>query len=105
MQRFERIAHSFRSARQRILATHYDEVAILALTEDTPAALVKQVLDTCRALRAARPKPGKDLAFSLATGLVLTKQAQRLGDAGSLPALNMLRNVQALLDAQAAAAG
>jgi hypothetical protein len=104
VQRFERIAHSFRSERQRILTSHYDEVAILALTEDTPATLVQRVLDTCRALRAARPKPGKDLAFSLAAGLVLAEQARRLGEAGSLPALSMLQSVQAILDAQAAAA-
>ncbi len=104
VQRFERIAHSFRSERKRIWTSHYDEVAILALTEDTPAKLVKRVLDTCRALRAARPKPGKDLAFSLAAGLVLAEQARRLGEAGSLPALSMLRSVQTILDAQAAAA-
>jgi hypothetical protein len=104
VQRFERIAHSFRSERQRVSTQHYDEVAILALTEDTPARLVKRVLDTRRALRAARPKPGKDLAFSLAAGLVLAEEAGRLGDAGSLPALSMLRTVQTILDAQAAAA-
>lgn len=104
VQRFERIAHSFRSERQRILVSHYDEVAILALTEDPPAKLVKRVLDTCRALRAARPKPGKELAFSLAAGLVLAEYARRLGEAGSLPALSMLRSVQAILDAQATAA-
>ncbi len=82
VQRFERIAHSFRSERQRILTSRYDEVAILALTEDTPARLVKRVLDTFRALRAARPKPGKDLAFSLAAGLVLADHARHLGEAG-----------------------
>jgi len=104
VRRFERIAHLFRDKQQRILATHYDEVAILALTEGSTSVLVNQVMDTCQALRAARPRPSKDLAFSLASGLVLVEQARRLGDAGSLPALNMLRNVQALLDAQAAAA-
>lgn len=103
-QRFGRIVQSFRSERLRINSSHYDEVAILTLAEDPPAALVKRVLGYRDELRDARPKPDKNLAFSLAAGLALAEQARRLGDASSLPGLSMLRSVQAILDAQAAAA-
>jgi hypothetical protein len=103
VERFRRITQSFQDGGMRISGARYDEVAILALLQEPPAKLAQQVLGYFESVRAARPRPGKEIAFSLAAGIALAAEARRLEGAGSLPALNMLQNVQSILDAQAAA--
>jgi len=53
-------------------------------------------------LRAAKPRPSKDLAFSLAAGIELAEDSARAGQdgAGDLAALQAIRDI---LDAQQAA--
>jgi hypothetical protein len=81
----------------------YDELALLSLTSSEPEMVVGQVVDAMDRLRSVRPKPGRDVAFSLATGVTMTAYArdkEGLADQRDLAAITA---VQALIDAQTAA--
>jgi hypothetical protein len=101
VQRFRRVADQLRGAGERVYASRYDEIAMLALTQEAPARLVDRVLRYRGRLRGAKPRPPKDMAFSLAAGIALAEDGQRAGKrgAGDLAALSA---IQAILDAQQA---
>ncbi len=89
-------------ARERVGSGRYDEVALLALTQETPGRVVRRVLGYRDRLRAAKPRPSKDVAFSLAAGIALAAAGARAGRGGAsdLAALQAIRDI---LDAQQAA--
>ena len=101
VQRFRRVATRLKDAHERVNAGRYDEVAMLALTQEAPARVVDRVLRYRDRLRAATPRPSKEMAFSLAAGIALAEDSKRAGErsAGDLAAL---RAIQAILDAQQA---
>ena len=101
VQRFRRVAARLKDARERVNAGRYDEIAMLALTQETPSRVVDRVLRYRDRLRAAKPRPSKDIAFSLAAGIALAEDSKRAGErsAGDLAALQA---IQAILDAQQA---
>ncbi len=103
VERFRVVAEQLRSAGERVGQSRYDEVATLALTQSTPTWVVKQVLRARDRLREAKPRPAKNIAFSLAAGIVLAEDCQRAGQlaAGDLAALQA---IQAIIDAQQAGA-
>ena len=103
IQRFSVVAERLKSAGEHVRSSRYDEIAMLALTRETPARVVDRVLRYRDRLRAAGRRPPKDLAFSLAAGIELAEDTGRASDesAGDLAALQALR---AILDAQQAAA-
>ena len=102
IQRFCVVAERLRSAGEHVRPSRYDEMAMLALTQETPPRVVDRVLQYRDRLRQARKRPSKDLAFSLAAGIELAEDTERAGErsAGDLTALQALR---AILDAQQAA--
>ena len=102
VQRFAVVAERLRDARERVGSGRYDEVALLALAQETPERAVRRVLAYRDRLRAAKPRPSKDLAFSLAAGIELAEDSARAGrdGAGDLAALQAIRDI---LDAQQAA--
>ena len=102
VQRFGVVAERLRSAGERVGTGRYDEVAVLALTQAPPGHVVDRVLRYRDRLRSARPRPSKDIAFSLAAGIELAEDGERAGErsAGDLAALQSIR---AILDAQQAA--
>jgi len=102
VQRFRRIAGVLRDSREHIRSSRYDEVALLALTSTPPTPLVKSVLEIRDRLRAARPRPSREIALSLAAGIALSDDVRR-AEARGAGDLTMLRAVQAILDAQQAA--
>ena len=75
---------------------------MLALTQGSPGQVVDRVLEYRDRLRRARPRPSKDIAFSLAAGIELAEDSEQAGErsAGDLAALQSIR---AILDAQQAA--
>ena len=75
---------------------------MLALTQGAPQTAVDQVLRYCERLRQAKPRPSKEVAFSLAAGIELAEDTERATkeNAGDLTALQSIR---AILDAQHAA--
>ena len=102
VQRFALVADRLRAAGERVGAGRYDEVAVLALTQGSPGQVVDRVLRYRDRLRSARPRPSKDIAFSLAAGIELAEDSEQAGErnAGDLAALQSIR---AILDAQQAA--
>ena len=102
VQRVAVVADRLRSAGERVGTGRYDEVAVLALTQGSPGHVVDRVLRYRDRLRSARPRPSKDLAFSLAAGIELAEDSEKAGErnAGDLAALQSIR---AILDAQQAA--
>ena len=102
VQRFTVVAQRLKDARERVPTGRYDEVALLALTQETPGRVVDRVLGYRDRLRAAKPRPSKDLALSLAAGIELAEDSARAshGSAGDLAALQAIRDI---LDAQQAA--
>ena len=102
VQRFAVVADQLRKAGERIGTGRYDEIAVLALTQGAPAHVVGRVLRYRDRLRTARPRPSKDIAFSLAAGIELAEDSEQAGErsAGDLAALQSIR---AILDAQQAA--
>ena len=102
VQRFSIVAERLKSAREHVRQSRYDEIAMLALTQETPARVVDRVLRFRDRLREAKPRPSKELAFSLAAGIELAEETGRATEqsAGDLAALQAIR---AILDAQQAA--
>ena len=79
----------------------YDEIAMLALSQAPPARVVDRVLRYRDRLREAKPRPSRDVAFSLAAGITLADDTERAGKRGAGD-LAALRSIQAILDAQQA---
>ncbi|MCP3981137.1 MAG: DUF4003 family protein [bacterium] len=102
VRRFSRLVEVFDQRGEKIRTSRYDETAVLTLTSSRPAALVGRVLDYRDRLRAARPRPDKEIAFALATGIAIGEDAAR-AEAGGAGDLSLLRSLQAILDAQQAA--
>ena len=102
VQRFALVAERLRAAGERVGTGRYDEAAVLALTQGSPGQVVDRVLEYRDRLRRARPRPSKDIAFSLAAGIELAEDSEQAGErsAGDLAALQSIR---AILDAQQAA--
>jgi hypothetical protein len=99
--RFERIARDLKRRGEHVRTSRYDEVALLALTPQVPSAIAADVIRIRDRLRAARPRPGKEIAFSLAAGLALH---EALGQGGEqVSDVAMLQTIQGILDAQQAA--
>ena len=102
VQRFCQVAERMKSAREHVRASRYDELAMLALTQENPSRVVDRVLRYRDRLRGAKPRPSKELAFSLAAGIELAEDTSRASEesAGDLAALQA---IHAILDAQQAA--
>ena len=102
VQRFLQVAANLKEAGERTGQGRYDEMALLALTRESPDVVTERVLHYRDSLRAARPRPSAELAFSLAAGIELAEDSQRAleSSTGDLATLQALRTI---LDAQQAA--
>jgi hypothetical protein len=102
-QRFERTAKALKKAKQRVWQSHYDEVALLVLGGGHPEEVVPRVIEYRDRLRAVKPRPTADIAFSLATGVVLAEEVERMKGLETAATAANLRAVQAIIEAQQAA--
>ena len=102
-QRFERTAVALKKARQRVWQSQYDEVALLVLSGGHVDDVVQRVIEYRDRLRAVKPQPTADIAFSIATGVVLAEQVERMTDLDGAATAANLRAVQTLVEAQQAA--
>ena len=103
VQSFDRTAKALKQAKQRVWQSHFDEVALLVLTGGHVGEVVPRVIDYRDRLRMVKPRPTADIAFSIAAGVVLAEEAERMkGLEGARTAAN-LRAVQAIIEAQQAA--
>jgi len=101
--RFERVAEALRQAKHKVRESHYDEVALLVLAGGHVDEVVPRVLEYRDRLRAAKPRPTAELAFSIAAGMVLAEEARRVETAADVTDVSTLRSVQAMIAAQQAA--
>jgi len=102
-ERFERTAKALKEAKQRVWQSHYDEVALLVLSGGRVDEVVPKVIDYRDRLRAVKPRPPAELAFSIAAGVVLAEEAERMSALEGANAAANLRAVQAIIEAQQAA--
>jgi hypothetical protein len=98
--RFDRIRSALRERGERVGTSRYDEVAILTLTSRRPTELARRIRRDVDALRAARPRPTRELAFSLAAGFAIAREIPGGGAVGDFAAVSA---AQAALDAHNAA--
>lgn len=101
--RFDRVAAALKRAGHKVRSSHYDEIALLTLSGGDVDGVVLRVLDVRDRLRAARPRPSAEIAFSLASGIVLAEEARKAEDAAEVADVATLRSVQAIIEAQQAA--
>jgi hypothetical protein len=101
--RFERIAKALKKAKQRVWQSHFDEVALLVLSGGHVDVVVPKVIEYRDRLRLVKPKPTADIAFSIAAGVVLAEEAERMRGLEDAAAAANLRAVQAIIEAQQAA--
>ena len=104
--RFEALWKEFQGAGLRMLSSDYDEVALLAFANRAPREIVRCVLEHREQIRTLKPKPTRDIGFSLACATAFLELV------GSDPQLRKLAKAQAALQMrsilvarQAAAAG
>ncbi len=104
VHRFQEVASGLKAAKQRVWQSHYDEVALLTLSGGYPAEVVPRVIDYRDRLRARKPRPSAEIAFSLAAGVVLGEEAEKAGALDEAATAANLRAVQTIIEAQQAAA-
>ena len=102
-RRFDSLVKAFRQRKWRIYTSRYDEVAVLALCAAQPAKLAEQVLGIQEQLRNHKPRPSRDIAFSLAAGIVLSEDARRREEMADATDVAAARMAQAVMEAQQAA--
>jgi hypothetical protein len=102
-QRFDRSAKALKKAKQRVWQSHFDEVALLVLSGGDVDEIVPRVIEYRDRLREVKPKPTADIAFSVAAGVVLAEEAEKMGKLEGAATAANLRAVQAIIEAQQAA--
>lgn len=101
--RFERMAKALKDKGQRVWQGQYDEVALLVLSGGGIDEVSTRVIEYRDRLMAVKPRPQKDVAFSIAAGVVLAEEAEKMRSLEDAAAAANLRAVQAIIEAQQAA--
>lgn len=102
-QRFARTAQALKEHGQRVWQSQYDEVALLVLSGGHVDEVVPRVIEYRDRLRAVKPRPQKSMAFSIAAGVVLAEEAERMNTLEDATTVANLRAVQSIIEAQQAA--
>lgn len=102
--RFVLVADALRGHGERVGSSRYDEMALIALTTTPVPAIIERILGWRDELRAARPRPAREIAFSLACGLALAEETERAITLRGAQDASALAALKAVLDAQQAAA-
>jgi hypothetical protein len=102
-QSFDRTAKALKKTKQRVWQNHFDEVALLVLSGGHVDEVVPRVIEYRDRLREVKPRPAADIAFSIAAGVVLAEETQRMGKLEGARTAANLRAVQAIIEAQQAA--
>jgi hypothetical protein len=102
MHRFRALYTRFDDAGLWMNSGDYDEVAVLSFLPDPAETVVSLVLTHRDHLQSRKPKPGRELAFSLACGTAFLELVRDPADETLRGAQNVL-TVQAALQAQQAA--
>ena len=98
--RFDALFKQFKEAGLWMHGGDYDEMAILSFLDASPASVVETVLRHREEIAAMKPRPGKEMSFSLACGTAFLALAQD-ADSDVLDATRLMQ-LQSMLDAQTA---
>jgi hypothetical protein len=102
-QRFVRMASALKKKGQRIWQSQYDEVTLLVLSGGHIGEVTTKVVRYRDRLREFKPRPQASIAFSIAAGIVLNEEAEKVKGLKGAAAAAQLRSVQSLIEAQQAA--
>jgi hypothetical protein len=102
-QSFDRTAKALKKAKQRVWQNQFDEVALLVLSGSHVDEVVPRVIEYRDRLREVKPRPTADIAFSVAAGVVLAEEVERMKGLEDATTAANLRAVQAIIEAQQAA--
>lgn len=102
VRRFTAMRDAFQQSGEKIRSGRLDEVALLSLIPAQPRVLARQVLETRDRLRAEKPRPNMEMAFSLATGIQLGASTE-LAKTGSAAEIAAIQAAQQAIEAQQAA--
>lgn len=101
VDRFAALWAAFEDAGLWMHQGDYDETAILAFLAGDPGEVTRTVLKHRESIAALRPRPGKEVSFTLACGTGFLELAR--GAYGDVADTSRLVQLQSLLDAQSAA--
>jgi len=101
LARFDGLFRQFKESGLWMHGGDYDEMAILSFVDAAPVTVVDKVLQHRESIAELRPRPGKEMSFSLACGTGFVELARAACTDVTDTAL--LIQFQGILDAQAAA--
>lgn len=102
MSRFRALYDAFKTSGMWMSSGDYDEIACLSFLDCSTSAVVSKVVEHRDALRAHKPKPDRQLAFSLACSTAFIELAQGTGSDAVRNAQHVMA-VHAIIMAQQAA--
>ena len=73
--RYRALGWSFKDHGLRVTRSIYDELAVLTLSESPPAEIAESVNGHFNTLRTHKPRPWKEVAFAIASGIQLAAEA------------------------------
>ncbi len=103
VERFARLWDALRSAGLRMRVSNYYEVALLALLGPPPKEIVRTVLAHRASIQELRPRPDREVSFSLAVGTSFVDLVRLEARARSIPDVKLMIDVQNLIRARQAA--
>lgn len=101
--RFRSLAEAFGQQGTAIWKNEYDELAILSFLQQPASHVVDEVLYAQERISQLSPKPGRSLAFNLASSIAFTKLAQAECQVDSVTDAKAMIDMQAIINAQQAA--
>jgi hypothetical protein len=98
------LAAGFRAANVRIWSSDYDELAILSFLSQPADQLVSRVLERRQAIAQLKPRPDRSITFNLASSIVFLECVQLDSSCKEITDAKALMDMQAIINAQQAAA-
>lgn len=102
-ERFHQVATALEEQGIKVRPSTYDETALLSLTSLEPAEAAGVARDLQQRLREHKPKPPAPIAFSLAVGLILARETERIRQLEGTGDLAALDGIRGIIEAQQAA--
>jgi hypothetical protein len=104
LDRFLALHQGFSDASISMQRSDYDEIAILTFLDHAPGVIVDRVVEHRQAMAELKPNPGRSLTFSLACGTAFVELAKLTGKLETVAEARLLKQLEDILQAQAAAA-
>ena len=98
------LAAGFKNAGVSIWQSDYDELAILSFLDHPPGRIVEHVLRHREVMESLKPKPDRSLTFNLASSTTFLELVRLDPDLKTVIDAKALLDMQAIINAQQAAA-